>query len=161
MDITVRAKQRLSKTAAKQKAEQYCVYQERAQEEVRNKLYQWGLYPNEVEEVIAELIMDNFLNEERFAMAYVSGKFKMKGWGRIKIKQGLKQKQVSPRLIKEAIQAIDAADYHTTLLSILEKKASVLKEANPLKRKQKLLQHAMLKGYENDLVFDILNNKEL
>src|SRR6195952_6162128 len=76
------------------KAEQYCAYQERAQQEVRNKLYDWGLYPKDVEQIISNLIENNFLNEERFARMYAKSKFNQKSWGRIKIKQGLKFKQV-------------------------------------------------------------------
>ena len=75
------------------KAEHFCAYQERAQQEVRDKLYEWGLWPDAVENIIVKLIGDNFLNEERFAKAYTQGKFKQKGWGKLKIKQGLKLKK--------------------------------------------------------------------
>src|SRR5690606_22791562 len=77
---------------AKNKAEAYCAYQERSQQEVRDKLYHMNLHTSQVEELIAYLIENNFLNESRFANAYVSGKFRMKKWGRKKIKQGLKLK---------------------------------------------------------------------
>ncbi len=86
------------------KAEHYCAYQERSQQEVRDKLYEWGLYSNVVERVITELIAGNFLNEERFANAYTRGKFNQKGWGKNKIKQGLKFKRVSDPLIKKALK---------------------------------------------------------
>src|ERR1700712_929985 len=89
------------------KAEHYCAYQERSQQEVRDKLYEWGLYPDAVENVIVHLIEGNFLNEERFANAYTRGKFNQKGWGRIKIKQGLKFKKVSDVLIKKALLTIN------------------------------------------------------
>ena len=94
MDSVQKKPQILDKRAALLKVESWCAYQERAQQEVRNKLYEYGLHQNEVEELITELIVTNFLNEERFAMAYVSGKVNIKKWGRIKIKQGLKFKKV-------------------------------------------------------------------
>ena len=90
----------LDKKAALAKAEHYCAYQERSQYEIRNKLYEWGLWTTDVDEIISELILTNFLNEERFAKAYVSGKFNINKWGKIKIKQGLKLKKV-PEKIKE------------------------------------------------------------
>jgi regulatory protein len=72
------------------KAEHFCAYQERSQQEVRDKLYEWGLWPDAVEQSISRLIEGNFLNEDRFAKAYTKGKFNQKAWGKIKIKQGLK-----------------------------------------------------------------------
>jgi len=82
------------------KAEHFCAYQERAQQEVRDKLYEWGLWPDAVERIISQLIEGNFLNEERFARIYAKSKFNQKVWGRIKIKQGLKLKRVPDVLIK-------------------------------------------------------------
>ncbi|WP_134090880.1 regulatory protein RecX [Olivibacter sp. XZL3] len=150
-----------TKREAKLKAESYCAYQERSQQEVRDKLYAWGLHQGEVEETIADLITENFLNEERFALAYTSGKFKLKGWGRIRIKQGLKMHRVSPRLIQDALKAIPPEEYLEKLEALLEKKAAILKESDPYKRKNKLVQYALSKGYENDLIFDILSHNNL
>src|ERR1700709_1825318 len=113
------------------KAEHYCAYQERSQQEVRDKLYEWGMYPTGVENVIVQLIAGNFLNEERFANAYTRGKFNQKGWGRIKIKQGLKFKKVSDALIKKALLTINGDDYIQTLTKVLEKKAALLTEKVP------------------------------
>jgi len=161
MEHVEQQKKRFTKAQARLKAESFCAYQERCQQEMRDKLYFWGLHREEVEEVIADLITDNFLNEERFAMAYVSGKFNMKGWGKIKIKQGLKQKMISPRLIDDALRHLDAEGYYEKLTLLLEKKAALLKETDAYKRKNKLAQYAMGKGYENDLIFDVLNNNNL
>jgi regulatory protein len=140
------------------KAEHFCAYQERAQQDVRNKLYDWGLWPEAVENIIVLLIGDNFLNEERFAKAYVSGKFKQKHWGRIKIRQGLKLKKVPDTLLRKALQIIDADDYMKTLVSILNKKSALLKEKEPYKRRYKLQQYAMSRGFEGDLVNDALSD---
>lgn len=151
----------LDKKAALVKAESWCAYQERAQQEVRNKLYDWALKPNEVEEVIAELIATNFLNEERFALAYVSGKFKIKRWGKIKIKQGLKLKKVPDKMIQKALNTINGDEYIGVLLSIAEKKLHILTESDPLKRKYKLISYLQSKGFENDLIFDVLKSNNL
>ncbi len=144
-----------------QKAEKYCVYQERSQQEVRQKLYDLGLYPRDVEQIISELIGNNFLNEERFANAYALGKFRIKGWGKIKIKQGLKLKRVPEGMIKKALQQIDLDDYLAKLKGILEKKAVSLKEKVPYKRSYQLKQYAFGKGYEGNLVADVLKDSPL
>ncbi|SEP43069.1 regulatory protein RecX [Mucilaginibacter sp. OK283] len=143
------------------KAESYCAYQERSQQEVRDKLYEWGLWPDAIEQVISELIQGNFLNEERFAKAYAKGKFSQKAWGRIKIKQGLKQKRVPDVLIKKAMLTIDADDYFAVLTRLLDKKAGTINEKNELKRRYKLQQYAMGRGYEADLVAEVLKVNHL
>jgi regulatory protein len=143
------------------KAENYCAYQERSQQEVRDKLYEWGLWPDAIEQVISELIQGNFLNEERFAKAYAKGKFSQKAWGRVKIKQGLKLKRVPDVLIKKALLIIDADDYFAALIKLLEKKASTVSEKNELKRRYKLQQYAMGRGYEADLIAEVLKVNHL
>ncbi len=156
MKTTIQKPLILDKKTALLKAESWCAYQERSQQEVRNKLYDWNLKPFEVEEVITELILTNFLNEQRFALAYVSGKFNIKHWGKIKIKQGLKLKKVPENLIKKALNTIDYDKYLKTLLTLAEKKAPLIKENNALKKKYKLVNYLVSKGFENDLVFDLL-----
>ena len=143
------------------KAESYCAYQERSQQEVRNKLYDWGLWPNEVEEVISELIGNNFLNEERFAKAYVSGKFNIKHWGKIKIKQGLKLKKITDKMILSALNTIDYDDYLKTILHTAEKKLPLISEKEPYKRKYKLITYLMSKGFENHLILEVLKSNNL
>lgn len=138
------------------KAENYCAYQERSQQEVRDKLYEWGLYPNQVENIITRLIENNFLNEARFAVAYATGKFRQKGWGKIKIKQGLKLKKVSEPLIKKALNSIDGDDYLQMLNRIIQKKSATITEKLLYKRRYKLQQYAMSRGFEGDLVSDVL-----
>jgi regulatory protein len=143
------------------KAEHYCAYQERSQQEVRDKLYEWGLYSNMVEQVIIQLISGNFLNEERFANAYTRGKFNQKGWGKNKIKQGLKFKRVSDPLIKKALNSINGDDYLLMLHKVIQKKAALLSEKDAYKRKYKLYQYALSRGYENDLIADVLKASDL
>ena len=140
------------------KAERYCAYQDRAQQEVRDKLYEWGLWPEAVENIIVQLLGNNFLNEERFAKAYALGKFRQKGWGKIKIKQGLKFKKVSDVLIKKALQSIDGDDYLRMLENILHKKSRLLTEKDPFKRRYKLQQYALGRGFESDIVAELLKD---
>lgn len=152
----------ISKTQAREKIEHYCAYQERAQKDVRNKLYELGLKNSaDVEELISELIQTNFINEERFALAYARGKFRMKQWGKIKIKQGLKLKGITDRLLKIALSSIDEEHYIKTLSSILEKKSAKITEKEPYKRRYKLSQYAMTRGFEADLVAEVLRNSDL
>nr|WP_317130122.1 regulatory protein RecX [Pedobacter hiemivivus] len=152
---------KLDKKTALAKAEHYCAYQERAQQEIRDKLYEWGLWSDDVEELISELIQTNFLNEERFTEAYVSGKFKIKRWGKIKIKQGLKLKRIPDKMISRALNTIDYDDYLNTILVTAQKKAPLIKENDAFKRKYKLISYLMSKGFEKDLIIDVLKASEL
>ena len=142
------------------KMQSWCAYQERCQQDTRNKLYELGLWPEAIENIIVKLIEDNFINEERFAMQFAKGKFNIKKWGRIKIKQELRQKRVGDYCLKKAMLQIDEVDYLNTLKILIEKKRKLISEKNAIKLKYKLMNYALSKGYEKDLVFDILNNKE-
>lgn len=150
-----------SREQARLKAEAYCAYQERSQSEIRNKLYEWGLHQKDVEEIISELIGENFLNEERFALAYTLGKFRIKGWGKIKIKQGLKLKRVPDKMIQKVLNSIDDEDYQNRLKLILEKKSNSIAEKDPFRRRYLLTRFAAGKGYEQDLISDLLINNRL
>jgi regulatory protein len=143
------------------KAEHFCAYQERSQQEVRDKLYEWGLWTDAVENTITKLIAGNFLNEERFAYAYTRGKFNQKGWGRNKIKQGLKLKKVSDVLIRKALKQLDGDDYLAMLTKILQKKSAQIQEKDTYKRQYRLKQYALGRGYENDLIADVLKASDL
>ena len=160
-DFAEQSRKKLTPQQARSKAEAYCAYQERSQQEVRDKLYLWGLHRADVEEVIAGLITDNFLNEERFAMAYASGKFRINGWGRQKIKQGLQQKAVSTPLIRQALANLDEQEYREKLVDLLRSKARLEKESHPLKRKNKLVRYAFGRGYESELIYELLNDNDL
>ncbi len=147
---------KLDKKAALAKAEHYCAYQERSQQEIRSKLYEWGLWKDEVEELISELIQTNFLNEERFTMAYVSGKFKIKKWGKMKIKKGLKLKGVTEKMISNALKTIDYDEYLETILVLANKKLPAIKEKEDYKRRYKLTTYLMSKGFESNLISEVL-----
>jgi regulatory protein len=152
---------KLDKKSALAKAEHYCAYQERAQQEIRDKLYEWGLWSNDVEELISELIQTNFLNEERFTQAYVSGKFNIKHWGKIKIKQGLKLKRIPDKMIQRALNSIDHDEYLKTIQSLAEKKAPLIKEKDAFKHQYKLVSYLMGKGFERDLIILALKTSDL
>lgn len=100
----------------------YCKYQERCHSEVRNKLYELGLYKEDVEWHISNLISEGALNEERFAIAFACGKFRMKQWGKEKIRQQLKLRKISEYCIKKALAEIDGYEYEATLKKLVEKK---------------------------------------
>jgi len=142
---------------ALQKIGQFCAYQERNHKEVKEKLYSYGLYKDQVEELISKLIQENFLNEERYAIAYAGGKFRAKDWGKNKIKYGLKQHQVSDYCIKKALKTIDDEDYVKTLQKLYVAKEKTLKsEKNIFIKKRKIQQYLMQKGYEVSLINELL-----
>jgi regulatory protein len=143
-----------------QKITQYCAYQERSHYEVKEKLYTYGLYKNEVEELLSRLINENYLNEERFAIAFAGGKFRTKGWGRVKIKYELKQKRVSEYCIKKALSAIDTGDYEKKLNRLYaEKKIAIGSEKNIFVKKGKIRSYLLQKGYETSLISALLNQE--
>lgn|SRR5690606_15623465 len=152
-------KKKYTPKQAKLKMESFCAYQERAQQEVRDKLYTWGLHSEDVENIIAELITENFLNEERFAKAFVRGKFRIKKWGKVKIIQHLKAKRISSPLIKIALREIDLDEYEENLDTLIQKKIGSQADSLSLSEKAKLMRYLQSKGYENDLIFQRLNRK--
>jgi regulatory protein len=143
------------------KIKQYCAYQERCHSEVRDKLYSFGLNKGEVEEIISVLITEKYLNEERFAIHYAGGKFRMKGWGKNKIKQALKFKQVSEYCIKKALGQIDFDDYQRVFQKLAQKKLSTLKsEKNIFIKKRKLQDFMLQRGFETSMIYEFMK-KEL
>ena len=128
------------------KAQAYCAYQERSQQEVRDKLYEWGLWKDAVESIIAELITSNFINEERFAKAYAGGKFRVKKWGRVKIRIELKRKGLTDYCIRKGIQEIGDDEYMEALLAVISEKAAKIKDRNLLKRNYSIAQYAISRG---------------
>jgi len=146
----------LTSKEAKLKAAHYCAYQERSQKEVRNKLYEYGLYKDEVEEIISDLVVEGYINEERFARAYVGGKFRMKKWGRIKILQGLKQHNISNYCLNKGLEEIDEDDYRATIQSLIDKKADTLESFEGYSLKKKLVSYMTQKGFEPQLIWEML-----
>ena len=147
-----RWKQQLSLEQALQKARHYCAYQERCHSEVKEKLYGFGLRKNDVEEALSRLIEDNYLNEERFAIQFAGGRFRMKQWGKVKIRYELKQKQVGEYCIKKALAAIGEDDYDHMLTKLVEDKWEALQDEEPYIRRQKTQNYLVQKGYESDRI---------
>jgi len=152
-------KKKYTPTEAKSKIAKYCAYQERCHQEVRDKLYSFGLYKDDVEQLIYELIQNNFLNEERFAIAYTRGKFNYKKWGRNRIRQELKLRKISDFCIKKGLQTIDEEAYENTLTELLEKKIASLKNIKGYQKNYKAAQFVMSKGYESELIWAIIKAK--
>jgi regulatory protein len=153
-------KKYLTKEQALQKLKHYCAYQERCHSEVKEKLYNLGIRKNDHDEIIATLIEENYLNEERFAIAFAGGRFRMKQWGRVKIKYELKQKQVSDYSIKKALKQIDEEDYLKVLGKLAKEKYASLKNEQHLIRKKKTMDYLMGKGFEMELVCGVVEQKE-
>lgn len=145
-------KKQLTKEQALQKLKQYCAYQERSHSEVRDKLYQLGVWKRDHDEIIGTLIEENYLNEERFAIAYAGGKYRMKQWGRVKIRYALKQKEVSEYLIKKALKQIDEDEYRVLLEKIATERYISLKGEQYLVRKKKTLDYLIQRGFEHELI---------
>ena len=142
----------LSPEQALQKARHYCSYQERCHQEVKEKLYSFGLRQRDVDQAIATLVEDNYLNEERFAIQFAGGHFRLKQWGRVRIRYTLKQKQVSDYCIKKALAAIDEEDYLKTLEKLATEKWEALKDETAFVRRGKLQEFLVRKGYEQDAI---------
>ena len=143
---------------AKVKAGKYCAYQERTQQEVRDKLYRLGLHREEVEEVLTELIMENFVNEERYAKTFASGKFRMNQWGKSKIIYALKQKKISSYCIDQAMKEIDEDEYLATLSKLIEKRKLQSKGDNAFIANRKIANYLVGKGYEQELIWSMLTD---
>lgn len=149
-------KKRLGKDQAITSIKRFCAYQERAQQEVRDKLYEYGMSKDEVEEILSNLISENFLNEERFAVQFAGGHFRIKGWGKVKINHALKQKRVSAYNIKKALQGIDLDAYEKTLETLANKKWNSLKGERGLSKMAKTQAFLYQRGFEPQLIQPIL-----
>ena len=147
----------LSPEQALQKVRHYCGYQERCHSEVQEKLYSFGLRKPQVESALATLIEENYLNEERFAIQFSGGHFRLKHWGKVRIRYQLKQKKVSDYCIRTALAAIDDDAYMEGLARLAEKKWEELAtETNLLVRKSKWQEYLLRKGYESDRIAAVM-----
>ena len=142
---------------ATRKLEQYCAYQERCHKEVKQKLQEMRMIPEAVNQIMIHLLEHNFLNEERFAKTYVSGKFRIKKWGKHRLTLELKKKDVSKFNIKLAINEIDNDEYIEVFNALAEKKAKSMLETNKWKKKKKLIDYLLYRGWESHLIYDKVN----
>lgn len=147
----------LTPAQAREKIRRYCAFQERSHQEVRNKLYEYGLYRSDLDEMLADLITEGYLNEERFSKAFAGGKFRMKKWGRIKISHALESKGISPNCIRIGLKEIDETSYVNTLRELLQEKSRQVDEENIFVLRDRISKYAIQKGYEPDIVWKEIN----
>jgi len=144
------------------KLQRYCAYQDRCHQEVRNRLLELGMRGDELEEVIADLIAENFLNEERFARSYARGKFRMKYWGKNRIRLELRKRKISEYCIRKAFEEIEEEGYLPQLRQLFENKKKQIKQKdNPFIFRQKLAQYALRRGFEPELVWKVVKEVEI
>jgi len=134
------------------KARAYCARQERAQQEVRDKLYAWEVRGREVEAIISQLIREGFLNEARFAEHFAVSKFRQKGWGRKKIEQALRHKQVSEPCIALGLKGIEEEEHTATLGRLLAKRWGREKEPDPYRKRQKVYRYFLSRGFPSEAI---------
>ena len=142
---------------ATKKLEHYCAYQERCHQEVRQKLLQMHMIPEAIDVIMVHLLKHNFLNEERFAKTFVSGKFKFKNWGKRRLTFELKKKDVSKVNINQGLAEISDEEYIEVFNDLAEKKANSIKETNRFKKKKKFIDYFLYRGWESHLVYEKAN----
>lgn len=145
-------------SACLSKAMALCSGREYAPEDIRAKLISWGLSENDAEKALSALKKENFLNEKRFAEAFVRDKFNYNKWGRVKISFNLKTKKISPSLIREALECIDDETYKETARGLLEHQKKKIKAKNQYDLKSKLMRFGLSRGFEMDLLYDMVNS---
>ncbi|MBC7650182.1 MAG: RecX family transcriptional regulator [Deinococcales bacterium] len=151
-------KQSLTPQQALQKLKHFCGYLERSHYETQQKLYSFGLYKKDVDMLLSQLIEENYLNEERYAIAFAGGRFRIKQWGKIKIKYELQQHKVSSYNITKALKCIDDLDYLNTLNSLAAKKWAILKGEQYLTKQAKANSYLLQKGFEQPLISTAISN---
>ena len=142
---------------AKKKLEYYCAYQERCHKEVTQKLKDMYMIPQAIDVIIVHLLQHNFLNEERFAKTFVSGKFKIKKWGKRRLTLELKRKGIGKVNINQALNEIREAEYIEVFNDLAEKKVVLIKETDKWKKKKKLVDYLLYRGWESHLVYEKVN----
>ena len=135
---------------AQEKIRKYCAYQERCQDDARQKLREWQIEPKKVEQLVKTLVAEGYINDARFARAFVRGKFKIKSWGTAKIVYELKRKNISEDCIAQALKEIDNDSYRETLQKLAQQWLAKHKTETDFVRKQKLFRYLFSKGYRSN-----------
>ena len=143
-----------------QKMEHFCAYQERCHTEVISKLYDLQMIAEERDAIIVHLIQENFLNETRFACSFARGKHRIKHWGKIRITNELKLRQISSTNITLALKEISAEEYENTFEQLSERCWSGIHEKNSLKKRKKFCDYLLRRGYESNLVYEKVKELE-
>jgi regulatory protein len=139
---------------AQKRLEHYCAYQERCHQEVTQKLYEMKMIPEARDQIMVHLLQHNFLNEERFAKAFVRGKFRIKKWGKQRLQLELKRKDINKTIITSALKEIDDQEYYTAFHDLAEKKVAQIRASNLQKKRKKLADYLLYRGWESHLVYD-------
>jgi regulatory protein len=139
---------------ALKKMGRYCAYQDRCHQEVRQKLREMKMIPEAIDHIMAYLIEHDFLNEQRFSDSFTRGKFRIKHWGKNRIVRELKQREISPFIIRKSLKQISDQEYSLTLDSLARKRLQALNDKTRLEKKQKLASYLLYRGWENELVYD-------
>lgn len=145
---------------AQQKIEHYCAYQERCHQEVTEKLRSMKMDSDEIDQIMVRLISDNFLNEERFACSFARGKHRIKHWGKIRIVNELKFKNISQTIINSALKEISPEEYRATFHNLAEKQWEINRETTVLKKRKKFCDYLLRRGYESNLVYEKVKELE-
>jgi len=147
----------ISKKDALSAAMKLCSREERCISDVREKLEKWGLHERDMEEVITHLVSNNYIDENRYASFFINDKFHLNKWGRLKLKQALKLKELPEETIAKGMTVIDEAEYMSLLKSEMQKKLNTIQEGTPLDKKAKLFRFGASRGFENDYVYKIID----
>ncbi len=150
-------KQVISVEEIKRKLESFCVYQDRCHKEVEKKLSEYNLISEAKDNILLHLLQDNFLNEERFSKSFARGKFRIKKWGKQRITRELKMRDISSYNIKTALKEIDEEEYIATLYGLVEKKNKLVTDTNVFKRRKKVADYLLYRGFESNLVYEAIN----
>ena len=150
-------KQVISVEEIKRKLESFCVYQDRCHKEVEKKLSEYNLISEAKDSILLHLLQENFLNEERFSKSFARGKFRIKKWGKQRITRELQMRDISTYNIKIALKEIDEEEYMSTLYSLVEKKNKLVSETNLFKRRKKVADYLLYRGFESNLVYEAIN----
>jgi regulatory protein len=159
----------MDRESALKKAIHFCEYQERSKQEVAERLNEWGIDENLIPSIIDQLVSNNYIHEGRFAREYAHGKFKIKGWGKIRIRQGLLRKGIPENLIDQGLKAIDEEEYLSKVQALIDKKMEIecekekgeSKPLNEYEKNNKVAKYILSHGYEPDLVWKFLKHEEI
>ena len=142
---------------ATERIQSYCAIQDRCQSDVERKMKEWGISDEIIENIVTDLILDKFVNEERFSESFCRGKFRIKRWGKVKIKNELKIKKISNNCIDKGLLQIEKKEYMKVLKDLYLKKRDSLKDRNQFIRKGKIAKHLQQKGFESKLIWELIN----
>lgn len=142
---------------AQKKLENYCAYQERCHKDVKSKLREMKMIPEAIDKILVHLIEHNYLNEERFAKAFVRGKFRIKKWGKNRLIRELKFREISKYSIESGLKEINLEEYNEVLDELVKKRIAQVKEQNVYKKKRKVADYLLYRGWESHLIYEKLN----